>query len=209
MQTHLHTYRLHPAIRSSIHGPVVGAVPVHLQQSDIDGACGPHCAFMALLVFGEIERHDLRLLPTSRRKRQKALWHTAERHYFRGIHAKHLRKAFTPYKAIRVSVEDEDGLKHALQALAQEGLAIVNIANPELNHWVLAVGAGGMEEAGRFKPLWLLVLDPGHGAVPLTAWNALLSTRRSRSQRHAYDTPDGRDHVAIKTVLAVRRIDHA
>lgn len=205
----MHTYRLHPAIRSSVHGPMVGAMPIHLQQSDIDGACGPHCAFMALLVFGEIERHDLRLLPTSRRKVQKALWHSAKRHYFHGFHPRQLRSVFAPYPAVRVTVKDEEGLKHALEALAETGLAIVNIANLDLNHWVLAIGAGGMEQQGRFKPLWLLVLDPGHSALPLAAWNGLLSVKRNPNQRHAYDTPEGRNYVAIKTVLAVRRVDHA
>lgn len=204
----MHTYRWHPALEASVSGPAIGPVPVHLQQSDLDGACGLHCAFMALLLFGLIERHDLDQLPTSRKKRQKALWRKAERRYFHGAHPKHLQAVFALYPDVHCSVQEQDCVSQALAVLAAAGLAIVNIHNPELDHWVLAVGTGGKEQDGCFQPLWLLILDPAHGPLPLTPWNGLLSTRMDRKQRHAYDTPAGRNHVSIKTIVALRRIDH-
>ena len=41
-------YRCHSRLSADLQGPVVNQQPLHLRQSSIDGACGPHCALMAL-----------------------------------------------------------------------------------------------------------------------------------------------------------------
>ena len=70
----MQSFRLQASIKASKRGSVVGSMPVHLQQSDLDGACGPHCALTALMVFGIVHRDDPDGLPRSRKKaRDRAL----------------------------------------------------------------------------------------------------------------------------------------
>lgn len=205
----MQSYRWHPSITASVFGPVVGHVPVHLQQSDLDGACGPHCALMALMAFGIVQRDELDCLPRSRKKRLTALWSRTERHYFRGIYPTQLQSVLEPYKAdLSSSVERQECVTRILAVLQDSGLGIVNIRNDTINHWVLAVGSGGTEKQSRYRPVSLLILDPSHGAIPLAPWNGLLSLRPDRQKRYAYDTPDGRIRVGIECTVSLRRIDH-
>jgi hypothetical protein len=205
----MQSYRWHPSITASMSGPVVGAMPVHLQQSDLDGACGTHCALMALMAFGIVHRDELDCLPRARKKRLTALWRRTERHYFRGLYAGQLQSVLEPYaKDLICAIERSDCIKRALDVLQVSGLGIVNIRNDEINHWVLAVGSGGTEKDARYRPAWMLILDPSHGAIPLTPWNGLLSIRRDRKNRHAYDTPDGRLRVAVECVISLVRSNH-
>jgi hypothetical protein len=156
-----------------------------------------------------VERSELAQLPTSRKKRLTTLWSKTKQHYFHGTGPKQLSSVFAPYaKHIESAVQDSDCVTHALGMLAQAGLAIVNIQNAQLNHWVLAVGAGGHELDDTFEPQWLLILDPGHGPLSLTPWNGLLSIKRNRNHHYAYDTPNGRQRVAIECVVTVRRVNH-
>ncbi|MCX7178622.1 MAG: PriCT-2 domain-containing protein [Proteobacteria bacterium] len=63
---------------------MVRNVPLHLHQSDLDGACGPHCALMALMLFGILDRVDLDGLPKARKRRLSSLWKQTETRYFVG-----------------------------------------------------------------------------------------------------------------------------
>ena len=205
----MQSYRWHPAITASLIGPVVGRVPVHLQQSDLDGACGAHCVLMALMAFGMVNRDDLQSLPRSRKKRLISLWRLTEHHYFKGLYPAQLQSVLEPYaKELTATVERVDYVKRSLDILEASGLVIVNIRNAELNHWVLAVGSGGTENDSTYRPAWLLILDPGHGAIPLLPWNGLLSTRPDRQARYGYDTPDGQMRVTIESVVSLQRVDH-
>ena len=49
-KTMSHVYRWHPRLTAGVGGPMVGKFLLHLQQSDLDGACGQHSALMALML---------------------------------------------------------------------------------------------------------------------------------------------------------------
>ena len=76
-----HVYRWHPKLTAGIDGPMVGKLALHLQQSDLDGACGQHSALMALMLFGELTRDDLEGRP---KKALATFWKSARPHYFVG-----------------------------------------------------------------------------------------------------------------------------
>lgn len=205
----MQSFRWHPALSTSVSGPAVGAMPVHLQQSDLDGACGTHCALMALMAFGIVHRDELDCLPRSRKKHLTDLWHRTERHYFRGLHPAQLRSVLEPYAhELTSSIERTDCVQRLLSVLHASGLGIVNIRNEEINHWVLAVGSGGRDQDDLYRPASFLILDPSHAAIPLTPWNGLLLLGRDRKSRHAYDTPDGRLRVSIECVVCLVKVDH-
>ncbi len=54
-----HLFRWHSKLSANMTGPLVGKDPLHLQQSDLDGACGHHCALMALMLLGLVTRNQL------------------------------------------------------------------------------------------------------------------------------------------------------
>lgn len=202
-------FRLHPAIKPSKYGPVVGGRPVHLQQSDLDGACGPHCAIVALMILGLVHRDDLDTLPRSRKKRLTALWRRSERNYFRGTYPEQLRSVLAPYgKELDCSIERDECVARVINVLHATGLGIMNISNDDFNHWVLVVGSGGTEVRSRYRPASLLILDPSHATLPMSAWNAMLSVRSGRLERHTYNTADGRVRVNIDSFVSLRRINH-
>ena len=206
----MQTYRCHPALRSSKRGPVIGQSSVHLRQSDIDGACGAHCVLMALLILGVLNRGQTREMAKARGA-ARSMWHMVERSYFVGTGVGELRSMLTPYgKEIEAKVCRKNLIARILDVLADAGVAIVGIGNEHFSHWVLAVGVSVCEaEAGTeadSKPARLLLLDPGHGSIPLTPWNATLSVKSGCDDRHVYETPKGRFRVDVGAVLTMRKV---
>lgn len=206
----MQTYRLHPALDVSTLGPVVEDKPLHVQQSNLDGACGVCCALMALMAFGFVQRNDLPSLPHCRKKRLRALWRRTSPHYFDGLYPGQLLSMFDPYaRELAAAIELRDCVPCLLDALGDGGLGIVCIENKAMSHWVLAVGASGEEAAGRFLPKRLLMLDPSEAPIPLTPWNGVLALRADRLRRHAYDTPVIQARVRLGCVVLLRRHRHA
>lgn len=203
----MQTYRCHPALKSSRLGPVIGNIPLHLQQGELDGACGPHCMLMALMILGVLKRTELGSLPKARSRSLSRLWWMAERNYFAGTTAAELQCMLTPYeKSIETRVLRKNQVARTVQVIDSSGVAIINIHNANLNHWVLAVGTGGHSATEDSAPRELLILDPGYNSIPLTVWNATLSTKCDCQGRYSYETSEGRQRVYIDNVLAIKGI---
>lgn len=202
----MHTYRWHPAIKATRHGPRVRSMPLHLLQSDLDGACGPHCALMALLLFGIIKRDDLSILHKVRKKPLSSFWRHAARNYFKGTSAHHLKAALKPYAHdLFCSVRQVNCINHVLEVLNISGVGIVGIESTDFSHWVLAIGIGGTEGRRGLRSATLLILDPSHAPIPLSPWNAMLSVKADRKKRYAYETPNGRCRVTVDAALIIHR----
>jgi hypothetical protein len=204
----MHCYRCHPALNSGRLGPLKGGTQLHLHQSDIDGACGPHCVLMGLLLLGGIQRKDLLRLPKPRSRSLASLWRRTENTYFIGTTTRDLKAILHPFRdVIETHVCRKDHMERTLDTLRQSGLAIINIESATMNHWVLAIGIVGVENRAGFQVSRLLILDPSHGPIPLAAWNATLSVRPDRQDRHSYETPEGRQLVSVGAVLTLRQHD--
>lgn len=197
-------YRWHPRIEASLDGPVVDDALLHLQQSDLDGACGLHCVLMALMLFGVVDRDDLDDVTRLQRKRLRKLWRRSQGSYFAGSRARQLQQLLSPYaRKIDSAIHKRGCMKKALPVLAKGGLCIVGISNKRLNHWVLAVGTGGRQKRSDYRPDQLLILDPSYPTLPMLPCNGLLSVRRKRRGRHVYTTAAGHEKVRIDVVLTL------
>ncbi len=208
----MHIFRWHPELKLSRNGPLVGRPSSLLHQSDLDSACGQHCVLMALRVLGVLKRINWRNLSQTRIKSLSTMWELAFKNYFFGTTANDLKNMFAHYDTIiETRIHRKNQVARALEILAKSGVAIINIQNSKLNHWVLAAGIGGLELNGEMAPSIFLILDPGHSQVALTVWNAILSVNSDGNNRHVYETADGRIHVHIRTIVTIRRrndVDH-
>ncbi len=194
-----HVYRWHPSLTAGIEGPMVGKSSLHLQQSDLDGACGHHCALMSLLLLGEITRDDLDGKP---KRALSAFWKSARPHYFAGTKPNKLASFFKPYRdAVTSRVVTQDLPEEVRQTLHADGLAIIGIHHATFDHWSLAVGIGGQE--GFLDDEKLLLLDPTFPPFSMMPWNATLSLNPSRRGWHNYDTPSGRAKVHLSEAVCL------
>lgn len=197
-------HRCHPALRSSRHGPTVRTNSVHLHQSDLDGACGPHCLLMALMILGILRRPELTRLYKARGK-TKSMWKLAARSYFVGTGIRALKSMLEPYAGkIVARIYRKHLVRKVLDALADSGVAIVGISNEDFSHWVLAVGVGGVESEDAQLPNRFLILDPELSTIPLSAWNATLFIKSNSANQHAYDTATSRTLVYVDEVLTLK-----
>lgn len=202
----MHIFRWHPELKPSRHGPLVGRTPSLLRQSDLDGACGHHCVLMALMILDVLKRADLSNLPRARSKSLSHMWRMTSMNYFAGTTASDLQYMLAHYETvIETRIRRRNQIGRVLEILTDSGVAIVGIRNSQLNHWVLAAGVGGLESGGEIEPSRLLILDPGHPQVALTAWNAMLSVKPDRHNRHVYETADNRMQVVIENIITIRR----
>ena len=194
-------YRYHPHIHSSIDGPTVNKQPLHLAQSDLDGACGPHCAFMALMIFGIVERDELYSVAKSRKRDLSKMWKRSSLFYFSGSKPTQLKSVFAPYKdSLSCKLHKKDWLTQTIESIKADGVCIVGVSNSYLNHWILAVGYGGQSDG---KADTLLLLDPDAPAIPLLAWNATLSIKTRSNSFHNYANANGSHKVYVDNTLSL------
>ncbi len=202
----MHFYRCHPSLKATRRGPVVGQNPVHLHQSDIDGACGAHCVISAMLILGVLKREQLRETMNASEP-AKSMWRVARRKYFVGASVGELRSMLAPYATqIEAQAYSKDVIARTLNVLADSGVAIISINNQRFNHWVLAIGVSGFMSDSNSLPSKLLILDPGHNPVPLAAWNATLSVKGGSLDRRAYEMVTGKVFVDLDSVLTIKRV---
>jgi hypothetical protein len=164
--------------------------PVFVQQGDLDGACGTHCLFMALMA--------MRVIPTTQFFRMderrmgadlRRLYRLARTFYFSGTDSRDFRKLL---RLVRPKVDfdateatDTAAEQFIARHLEFGRLVIVGIesAARKLNHWILAIGQAGIEQQGVFKPRRFLIVDPGDEPDRLVPWNATLETGAAVNSR--------------------------
>jgi len=187
--------------------------PVFVQQGDLDGACGTHCLFMALMA--------MRVIPTAQFFRMderrmgadlRRLYRLARTFYFSGTDSRDFRKLlrlvrpkiqFTATEATDTAAE-----QFIARHLECGKLVIVGIesAARKLNHWVLAIGRAGTERSGIFIPRRFLIVDPGDDPDQLVPWNATLETgaaANSRLFRSLFDLRGEAAPVRLSGAIAI------
>lgn len=196
-----HIYRWHHQLTASMSGPMVGNELLHLQQSDLDGACGHHCALMALMLFGHISRDEAD--GTKRKKKALAMfWKKASPSFFSGSRPMKLASFFKPYQdQLTCSVVNKPTNQTIRDTLHADGLSIIGIQNPGLDHWTLAVGIGGYEDQPDNGKL--LLLDPGLPAIPMLPWNATLTLNPTRGGWRLYETARGCEKVRLTEAICL------
>lgn len=192
-----HIYRWHKRLKATLEGPMVDDAPLHLQQSDLDGACGQHCMMMALMILGLVQRKDLGISKANRKNALGSFWRSALPYYFKGSKPHRLASFLTPYQDhVSCTVIDKHPANDVAATLYGDGLCIVGIQNPalDLDHWALAVGIGKREGKTEEK---LLLLDPAIPPLPMLPWNATITLNASRRGWHRYESAN----AAMKVLL--------
>jgi hypothetical protein len=192
---------------------------IHLQQSDLDGACGPHALLTALLLLGVMKRREItQIIAGKVRGARRRFWQLAREYFFAGTTVAELLMVLKPLAAtLTISVSEDCGaalIDFVLAHLALDRLVVLGIAyrRRSLDHWVLAVGVAGRARGDAFITEHILLLDPSDAAIPLSGWNSMvainrtLGTRRYR-QLGAYGKPcDVGFDSALAIGLAGKRI---
>ena len=197
-------YRWNSQLKPSLVGPIVNGASVHLQQSDIDGACGPHCALMALMILGVISRKELDDLHESKSKPLAKLWKRTSALYFSGTTSQQLKSLLEPYAeevVCKIVSRIKNRIEDAIETIQSDGVCIVAISNKYFSHWILAIGTGGNE--GNKQAEKFLIIDPDSPTIPLLAWNGLLSVKKNRSGKHRFETINGSSIVEVDAVLSL------
>jgi hypothetical protein len=194
--------RLYPTLRLGIQvGTTYNrrAGTVHCRQGELDGACGLHAAATALTLLGCITSASS--LPSRRTGVAAKLWKAAQLSYFEGVAEAELAHMLESLKA-SLEVTRADGshrttLEFTKAKLEEGGLVMVSWQSKDqkTNHWVLVVGAEGMQRKGVFVTTALLVIDPAQSKPLMCAYNGRLelASRPVRDSRSYidYQTNDG------------------
>src|SRR4029077_10818647 len=164
--------------------------PVFVQQGDLDGACGTHCLFMALMA--------MRVIPTAQFFRMderrmgadlRRLYRLARTFYFSGTDSRDFRKLLRLVRPKIQFTATEATDTAAEQLIAKHlqcgtlGIVGIESAARKLNHWVLAIGRAGTERSGIFITRRFLIVDPGDDPDQLVPWNATLETGAAANSR--------------------------
>lgn len=223
-----HEYRVLPGLdiapQGVVRAPLAGDDDdtdrrVHLRQGDADGACGPYCVFMALLIHGVARRDTISAWGGfDRRTREGKLLARME-----DDHAALIRSG-TGLDELKVLLDSSYSAKvdaHLIDldgapcraAVEREVLAgnpvILGIdAGQEDRHFLLVVGTRSHVRGAENVVDRFLVLDPSEPGPRAAPWNGVVAARGGRSRR-PYQWWSGHDddvaRVAFFGALAVRR----
>ncbi len=197
---------------------------VHLRQGDAEGACGPYCVFMGLMMLGLADREVItdfgggtgterqHKLLQALEKGHRALFRRGtdlgqlkdliEENYKRGLT---LELPELAGKACRLFIEEE--------VLAGNPV-IVGIEGEGPSHFVLAVGVRRRAiEGGASRVDRLLILDPSSPAPRASAWNGMISAVATVKGIYPYAWWSSQDdepknvpkNVALFGALSLRR----
>ena len=175
---------------------------IHLQQGDLDGACGPYSLMMALLAYGAITRKDAINLWLGKIKTSTKFGKVVSKLDVllrNGTEPEHLEEIFEAIKAYsqlnkltnRARLQNLNLTKvevrgrrlfHKIKASIDLGLPmIVGLKwGKNSGHWVAAIGYQSFKKdhtdaLASSKMESILVLDPGARFSSTSAWNGVLS----------------------------------
>lgn len=157
---------------------------IFLKQGSMDGACGPYCVFMALLILGVINYNQATNLwivdedkalgkLVKKMKEHKTLFQDGTHlHELEGL----LKNSFKEKLSISANTNrGKDIIQFTIEKLNENQPVIVGVVGKNLAHWLLAVGYEQSEEDEGVK---LLFLDPS-GEDNSKYWNATIDVKNT------------------------------
>lgn len=173
---------------------------VFLQQGSLDGACGPYCLFMALLILGEIESSQATNLKSVKGSSRLGKMIKKLTNFEVLIHNGTTIKDLTDIldhsfkRRVRFNVNSEDRnqalLQFIIDELTENHPVLVIVRNDYFAHWLLAIGYETDENDAVTK---LFFLDPSDPLPPNQYWNAVVTTAENyrKKHHHQYLNNDG------------------
>ncbi len=191
---------------------------LHIQQSELDGACGIVAVLQAAMVLAGVKRKDVEEIASVKSGPLHALWTFAKRNYFTGTAAPDIERlvaAFGP-RLHCTTIQGSNArliAAEAAQAVGSGHAAILAIHSSTWRHWTLVVGIE--QQASKSRPLALLCLDASDARPPWgTFFNARCALRASeygknqKPKKYAlrYSNTDGQvDLVQLHGLVIVKR----
>ncbi|MCB5195688.1 hypothetical protein [Deefgea salmonis] len=182
--------------------------PVYLQQSILDKACGPHCVYMALLIFKLLSRTQLMTMAEGDDETHIMFdsWLMAQDYWLHCTPLRGLVRIFAPFKDqlkfSSIQGSNKDSIRFLLDQHTPETLFIANIVNwrAHLDHWVLIIGVE-TSECGEMNKLYVLdpLIPPEHGNL-----HSSIVHRKSVSSNR-YEFQDKSWTITINEVLAIHK----
>ncbi len=142
---------------------------LHIQQSELDGACGIVCTVQSAMILGGLRRDDVEEMSNAKTGPLHALWKLASSAYFKGTTEKQIEgfiSTFRPRLRSKTVLGSNvrDLAKEIAEAIEAGHVPILGIENYRILHWTLVIGYE--KEAGKNKPLGLLCLDASNNRPP-------------------------------------------
>lgn len=150
---------------------------LHIQQSELDGACGIVCTVQSAMILAGIRRNDAEEMSSAKTGPLHALWVLAKSTYFEGTTDRQIEAfvgAFKPQLKSKVSTNrsTKDLSQEIADAIDAGHVPILAVESRSWNHWTLVIGYE--RESGKSKPLALLCLDASNSCPP---WGVLYNAR--------------------------------
>jgi hypothetical protein len=194
--------------------------PIHLRQSDLDGACGIHSVYSALVLLGLCSASEV-LRPKHRRTGLVALVHDL---LGDGWHdGTSPEETVDALEQLPLEVDWATGVNRGVDRFVVErllaGAVAMVVQQPIIggvSHWVLAVGCSGVERNGAIKVDTVYCLDPSSAMPPFALANATLRatkpvqdwSRRRTSVKWWNESYGGRSGtVVLEDAVALERAD--
>lgn len=148
---------------------------LHIQQSELDGACGIVCTVQSAMILAGIRREDAEEMSSAKAGPLHALWALAKSTYFEGTTDRQIEAfvgAFKPQLKSKVSTNrsTKDLSREISDAIDAGHVPILAVESRGWNHWVTVIGC----ESRKDKPLALLCLDASAGRPP---WGIFYNAR--------------------------------
>jgi hypothetical protein len=163
---------------------------VMLQQGSIDGACGPYCLFMALIILEVISYDEVTNLwlakGHTRFGKMVKKMRDFDTLFSNGTHLHELEDIIlasykTKLKVETTSKKGKDLIAFTVSQLKLNKPTIVGVKGVNLYHWLLAIGFE--EENGKATKLFFL--DPSE-QVEINYWNAVIDVENTLYGRYSY-----------------------
>jgi len=175
---------------------------VFLQQGSVDGACGPYCVFMALIILGIISYDDAtNLWWTKRSTRFGKMLAKMQEHdtlFQNGTHLYQLQEllevSFKKTLVTKVSPERGRNLIQFIQdELDKDCPVIFGVTGQKLAHWLLATGYEADDEGSVIK---ITFLDPS-GNPSWNYYNGVLDVEFVYKGRYPYAWVSCEDDIKV------------
>lgn len=179
---------------------------VHIAQGDIDGACGPYCAIMAMTALGRFDPQKLLAVDkidyrTSAGRLLRAINESSDTLLRAGTTLQNLCDFIYTNRVFGYDSQEGDGrelVPKARQAILNDKAVILDVvgrSSDNLNHWVVAVAT---------SEKYLFLLDPSYELPRFSFWNSILTVLPSGSTYpHRYTTPVGSYKVKVGSMISV------
>ena len=227
------TRELIPKLRvAKFHAALIGAATVYaktrrreavrcfFRQGDLSSGCGVYCVATALSILGIAKASAMEESANRKSGVAREVFKALEHSYFDGISGSELYDALVPLDlplklTLRDAEASSDGaaqrkvVRLALTALHEGSLVMIAYRNerPFHQHWVLAVGCGGLQQGSRLKYDTIYVLDPGDETIPLSVYNAVLRRDDTDSAREHWLMQARNGAVSKVTLISAIRFD--